>query len=896
MMKCSVRPLSILLALLLSIISPSAWAVLCSEVWPEGNGLNQYMPPLVLPAFNAETYLAAANPRKVQAGDSYWLGSKSANNWVLDAPEVGTARVYIKGDLTISNNSKINVTGNPRNLVLIVVGKLIIEDSSNIHIKALVYSTQSVVIGNNPTIEGGVSAAGTLTRGNNISYDRGAIAGTDFGGLCDNPGSVDQIDHFRLMHAASGLSCNPLDVTLKACANADCSRLYEGSINAALSPSTWEGGHQRYFSGGQTALKLRGVGEVTLGISTVTPAAKHPLRCDTPGCKVFFAESGFIFDVPDLLAGKPRDGIALQAVRAVPGDPQRCVPGFGPATRTLQVWSKYVDPDTGSLPVQVNGGPVSANEAAPSSLTLNFDDTATAYLAVRYGDAGQMRLNVRYIGSQAESGLDMLGTDDFFSRPYGFHIASPGQNSICSAASVAGCAPLSLNGERVMAGDDFDLNIRAVAWQNDGEPRTEVALRDNPTTPNFRLNGIKLDAVQEIPAGGQFEYQRHDGSWALLAGGYNHTAGSLTLKVRQREVGIFQISASPPAYHGQSIGGGQSGLIGRFTPAYLGVTSDASLTPTCGAFSYQGQPIGFVGGHPGIVVTGFNRQKAVTYNYDRESFWRLAPPKRQAYLFSEASKPGLVARLQSLGEPQSLAVTDSGAADGSRAFDWRAVAAVARQADALQWQLASPPTAEDVPFVLSAAGEHVQLKLAAGELRDLDGICYRGGVGSSVACQDFVHVFGGTEVRRGRLRIDAASGPENQPLDLPYWLENWQESASGPVFGATFGDACSLAALGQVELSGFTGDLQASHFPTPPGTLEAASGTPLPNGFIRLPAPNQRGSVLASLSALNGAPAALPWLQFDWDGNGTLRGPSARATFGMYSGPRALIFRREVYR
>ncbi|MNZ60359.1 hypothetical protein D3C78_784270 [compost metagenome] len=764
--------------------------------------------------------------------------------------------------------------------------------------------TGDVTIGNNPTIAGGISAVGTLKKGNNVAYDSSAIGATDFGALCENPAAVRQIDHFRLLHATAGLTCNPLDVTLQACAEADCSRLYEGSVSITLSPNSWEGGNSRAFSGGQTLLKLHGnaPGFLTLGVSAALPAANGALQCRTSAtgsatdCRVNFADSGFVFDVPTLLAGKAQTGITLQAVRKDVSS-QLCVPAFDSATRTLQFWSDYVDPGTGSRPVQVNGGVVSASAAAPTSLNLAFDSTATARLDVSYDDAGLMRLNARYDGTGAESGLVMLGSDQFVSKPYGLHISTPADTS-CTASNPAGCSVLR------MAGDSFPLNIRAVAWEVDGEALTEAALRDNPSTPNFRLNGIALNASLLAPTaadgGVAGTFYRHDastGSRSVLSS-YDHALGATTsLDVSQDEVGIFRLSATPVAgsYFGEDVGGGASGLIGRFTPAYLGVTSTASLTPACGAFSYQGQTINFAGGQPGIVVTGYNRQGAVTNNYDRDPFWRLAPPERQAYSFSNAGKPGLVTRLQSLGDPQSLAVADSGAADGSRAFDWRAEGV--RLADALQWQLPSPPTAEDLPFVLSAAGEHVQLKVAAGELTDLDGICYRGSDGSAATCQDFSHAFGGTEVRLGRLRIDAASGPENQALDLPYWLESWQGPTSAPVFGATTGDTCSLGSpLGQVVLSDFTGDLQASHFPTPPGTLETATGTPLPTGVISLPAPNHKGSALASLSGLNGATPALPWLLFDWDGNGTPEAPSALATFGVLSSQRALIFRREVYR
>ena len=42
-----------------------------------------------------------------------------------------------------------------------------------------------------------------------------------------------------------------------------------------------------------------------------------------------------------------------------------CVSAFGSATRTLQFWSAYVDPGTGSLPVRVNDVPVAMSAASP---------------------------------------------------------------------------------------------------------------------------------------------------------------------------------------------------------------------------------------------------------------------------------------------------------------------------------------------------------------------------------------------------------------------------------------------------------------------------------------------------------------------------------------------------
>ena len=899
------RMVVLLSGLLLGLCSPAAWAELCSAIFfpgPSQDGLNGNVAWGEFPVFDASTrpVLTDANPRAVPASDSYWRGGTASPSWRLTTSGSGTARLYVDGNLSIGNNAEINRYGNPSNLIILVKGNLLIDNSSNTYINALIYVTGTATIGNNPTIRGAISSAGSMSKGNNIAYDTSAIPGTDFGSLCENPDSQGQIDHYRFVHAATGLSCNPLDVSLRACATADCSRLYEGSISATLNPSTWEGGNLRNFSGGQALLKLRGVGEVTLGIAAVTPAANNPLRCSTVDCKVSFAESGFIFTVPDLLAGKPQDGVAVQAVRTAPGDPQRCVPGFGPATRTLQFWGTHVAPGTGSMALMFNGGAISMSEAAPTNLTLDFDNTATAVLpSLSYADAGNMRLNARYLGTGVEAGLDMRGSDEFVSRPYGFHISIPGQDSSCTAATVEDCEALQVNGARLMAGDSFDLSIRAVAWQSNGELRTEVALRDNPTTPNFQLNGMRLNSLQALPAAGEFEYLNPAGAWVPLTS-YDHAAGSMTLRVRQREVGIFKLGVEEPViYFGQSIGGGESGLIGRFTPAWLGVSSDASLQPACGSlFSYQGQDIGFVDGQPAIRITGYNRQGEVTKNYDRGDFWRLPDaPMRLPYSLSAAGRPNLAARLQGLGDVQSLAVADTGVADGSRRFDWRADPASGRLADALRWNLPPLASVEDLPLQLLSGGEHVVLQLPQGQLTDRDDICYRGSDPATGACQDFVHAIGGTELRLGRLRIENARGPEEELLDLPYWLESWRNLGSGPDWLKESDDFCSVPALqGDVRLSGFSGvpPLSEDDFPPAERTLEPPAGMPLPSGLIRLPAPNKQGSVLVSLAGKGGIFPG--WLLHDWNNDGVLEPASGRATFGPQSTQRALIFRRELYR
>ncbi|WP_394389632.1 lectin-like domain-containing protein [Shewanella woodyi] len=50
------------------------------------------------------------------------------------------------------------------------------------------------------------------------------------------------IDHFEFTHSGSGLTCSPENITIKACANADCSQTVPDQVTATLSPASVTGG------------------------------------------------------------------------------------------------------------------------------------------------------------------------------------------------------------------------------------------------------------------------------------------------------------------------------------------------------------------------------------------------------------------------------------------------------------------------------------------------------------------------------------------------------------------------------------------------------------------------------------------------------------------------------
>lgn len=56
----------------------------------------------------------------------------------------------------------------------------------------------------------------------------------------------EQVDHFEIIHDGVALTCQPETVTLKACANADCTQLFTDPVVATLAPvSGWQGGQRR---------------------------------------------------------------------------------------------------------------------------------------------------------------------------------------------------------------------------------------------------------------------------------------------------------------------------------------------------------------------------------------------------------------------------------------------------------------------------------------------------------------------------------------------------------------------------------------------------------------------------------------------------------------------------
>jgi MSHA biogenesis protein MshQ len=692
-----------------------------------------------------------------------------------------------------------------------------------------------------------------------------------------------QIDHFRFTYSGQALTCNPQDVTVQACLNASCSSLYTDLVSVTLTPTTgWSavapatlsGGNVVSFTGGSALVRLQRttVGNLSIGVSNSSPTTK-PLSvpvCSTANCTISYADSGFLLDVPNMLAAKPTDA-SITAVRKA-DNAASCVPAFAGVTRTIGFTAAYVDPNSGTQPVVVNGSSISA---AVTNLSLSFDGNGRAPLTVRYNDAGQRSLSASYSGSAGtgDSGLQMNGTDLFVSKPYGLCLQTASTLAANTNCNDASCAVFPGG---IRAGDNFPLTIRAVGWEADGEALTAAQLcSGNITTPNFRLNGIRLESAVVAPSGGE--------NGVLTPNTYNHVLGNSTIANRSvSEVGVFTITATPPAggyLDAETVSGGSSALVGRFIPAYLSASGNASLTTSCGsAFTYQGQPMGFAANRqPTLTLAARNRSGDVTRNYDRGAFWKLPAPSVGTYS-SVTGSLGRDARLARQGA-DLLSVSGANDGDGARTYSWLG--------EQLLYQPANAPSSDDYPFAAQ-----IRQTFTAASLREVDQlqeVCY----GTGAGCQSFSYDFTvdaasnlGSQIRLGRLRLGNAHGPELQGLGLPLVLESWQDVAGGSFQPEGLDNCTTAASLGAAQLDQFSGNLAA-------GETTASLNWPLDpeKRQVLLSAPGAGNDGSAQVSF----PAAPSWLHYPWDG-ANRTAARGLATFGIYKGAAPLIFRREVYR
>ncbi len=216
-------------------------------------------------------------------------------------------------------------------------------------------------------------------------------------------GEYNSIDHYRIYHDGSGLTCSPEMVSIKACLDSECEVTYAGEVTATLTTTPVAG-----TSGWQTtesflsdldnnaSFRSSTAGTVTLGVSGSGDfEADKGTRCfigtdEQANCNMVFYDSGFVFDVPDHVAATDQI-ITIAAVRKDETS-RKCVPGFQNESKALTLTPAYLNPASGTKPISVDGTDL---VSSGTTVSLDFDSLGQAEMTVAYPDVGKMSLTAR---------------------------------------------------------------------------------------------------------------------------------------------------------------------------------------------------------------------------------------------------------------------------------------------------------------------------------------------------------------------------------------------------------------------------------------------------------------------------------------------------------------------
>jgi uncharacterized repeat protein (TIGR01451 family) len=664
------------------------------------------------------------------------------------------------------------------------------------------------------------------------------------------------LDHIRILHNGSGLTCQPETLTVKACGDAACTdaSLYKtGSVTTTLNgvnPAI-------SFSGGSTtaSLAVTTAGAFALGATNTSPTPGNgvPVRCfngATETCTLNFADAGFILasvsggseaTVLTQVAGVVSTTYVLRAVKA-DKTTGACTAGVT-GNQTVNFGYECNDPTScaaGNL-LKVNGTAVQSNNNNPlfgysySGINLTFDanGNATTPISISYEDVGQITLRVQ----KTVNGKDMLGNSNaFIVRPH--HFAVDACNSAtagdCAAGSVdatSGSALLAVAGTdaATQATSAFKATVRALSANNNDTPSFATAGSANGGTSHTSQQ-VTLAATCSGTCTGVTGGLL--GTVAITRNSFSNGVATVS-DLTWSEVGIIDLTASNAAFMTGTSGTQATKVVGRFVPAWFETVATGQMVcPTglvcpTGGMVYSGQVFA------SAKVTAMNAVGAQTNNYTGAFAHAVTLSAVNAVAGNTAVVGGAP------GGSLAIAATDfsSGSVTLSGAF--------ATNSGAPLFTFTVNPTAP------------TDVYLRAVETSGTDGVA-SGPAGKTTQ--------GGLKVVSGRIKLSHAYGSELLPLTL---------NASAQYYGAT-GWTNSLtdnATVIGLATSYPVGTAGGSTSPTPQnGTVSSGKLS------IKLSKPGVKG--VATITSTAHAYMGLL---------------AGQVTFGVYKGANEFIYLRESY-
>jgi MSHA biogenesis protein MshQ len=650
--------------------------------------------------------------------------------------------------------------------------------------------------------------------------------------------------HFEVTTpAASGLTCETVTYTIKACANDACSSVLatgaSGTLVLAGATPVNSVGFTTNASGLATAtVRTTTPGTVTASISGASPAASNALRCGSNGvasaavgnsCVYTAMLSKLKFDVPDHIGGATQN-VVVQALKSVE-DGSRCGAAFASTEKSVAFTcsSQSHSGLTGSVALQGNGtgAALGSCNGSAQTHTLKFDSNGQASMTVNYAQAGQTLISAQYTGSGAEASLSMGGSDSFVTVPKTLSMVATGP---FVAGNTAVTSPAT-------------LSVRALN-QNDQVMTTFGNETSNPAS-------IVVAHTGQTPTGTDATLAVASGAGQNLFIAMNPLAsGVASGTLRWAEVGTLNLSATLNPGSIYSISGltpsGSLSGVGPFVPHRFNVEVSQGSSDTCSApFTYSGERFK-------VTVKALNADGAVTKNHDGRS--SLSPYLAKAVTLSGASSTGAAGSLTGTAVLASDFAKGEATVRPTYTFTNKATAPASITISA----------AENSPGTVSSAS------------------------GAN----------GVAQVRSGRLFLSNAFGSGRTPLKVPAQLQHW----SGKAWVLNSEDNCTEIPNDAVILARYL-DHKGAVSASPWGNVTATGFTAVAGqGNITLSAPTggatgtielavNLGDTATDASCLashpSGGKASRVWLRAPQTNASCVGGgpfdPSARATIGVHS-------------
>lgn len=570
------------------------------------------------------------------------------------------------------------------------------------------------------------------------------------------------------------------------------------------------------------------------------------------------------------------------------GNSCNTITGFT-GSKAIKAWADVnIDPSTPGvkstgLPKRIllDGSAVAENKPSSSNMNIDFN-AGVATVEVAYEDVGEvMRVNFEhddppYDGSVAAITNSLTGSlARFIVRPDKIDVQADSADAAC-ASNFANCSKF------VRANEPFAMTTKALCV---GTPEL--------IAQSYR-GVVSLTSDLKAPSGG-----------TLAAPAVNEvifdgapSAGVETMSNQQiAEVGVFTITATPPAYFGTTIPVSESDHIGRFYPASFDVSiNPADFSLSCNSsFTYMSQPFSYLTA-PEVTIQALSYTGDVTENYEGD-FWKLGSSLDKAasctgpnfgYCYTDNVAGG--ALFSSPDANQNYGTTAD--VNGSVTMTMHALVS-----DEFIYQrpisgaLVSPFDA-DVALTI--------------RLRDDDGVLGNGelanigfsGDPDGAAPGSPMNTTNNKYLRYGRWGLENAFGPETNSLKIAMSAEYYD----GGNFITNTDDSCSTFDSVDMQVAP---NLKSSGTTSATGSGSANAGVAERSNQIELSAPGVGHEGIAELCL-----DVERWLKFDWNNNGLDESqvcdasaaptmgdndnPMSTATFGRYRGHDRVIYWREL--